>query len=339
MSTSATPANFSQPFVEAQVARTNRNLFLWNGIVLLILVMCTAVMHNYWRGFFHGPFAYDDAALLAAAEHPVSFPLIDYVNVGQRKLIDTGWRQIMTLDDKERSITPYFLMRVGDKMMLVQAESATVGRPLTGSLYEVSNHTRSEVVDHLIKRSPELNGRILPVILNATVAYNVSGYVFLCVIGPFALLCLINIVRGAIRIAVPARHPILRRLALFGEPEAVAREINQETGQGTAMRFGSRLILTPNWLIWPLKFNLKCVRLADIVWIYHNVVTSHGVHSLVVCTRDRKMQAVVLKKGQAPEALAAIAKQVPWAFAGFDLERSKVWRKDPAKVVEAIGKR
>ena len=47
-------------FLGAQVRRTSRNLLIANGAVLLLILVAMALLHDYFRGFFGGPFSYDD---------------------------------------------------------------------------------------------------------------------------------------------------------------------------------------------------------------------------------------------------------------------------------------
>ena len=54
-------------FIGAQIARGNRNLLIWNAVILVGLVVAFWFARVYIYNFFLGPFPADDKALLAIA--------------------------------------------------------------------------------------------------------------------------------------------------------------------------------------------------------------------------------------------------------------------------------
>jgi hypothetical protein len=320
-------------FLAAQVRRTSRNLLLWNGSILLLVLVCTAALHNYFRGFFHGPYAYDDHAVLAAAQDPSrTLQLIDYVDLGQRMLQPTGWKEVTTINNRPRMAYPYYSTPVGDKLLLVKGEGSPGMRRLVGTFYKLPADAERDVVGGLVAQHPQLRGRFLPVMIDAAAAFNVFGYVFFALCGPLALVCLLNVYNALRRIAHPQRHPLFKQLRPMGELMAVAAAVDQEVARDSVSHCGPALV-TPSLLLWPRKFTVTIIRLQDVVWMYHHNLASHGVHSAIFHLRSRKTVGVVLRKNAVPELLAAVAARVPWAIVGFSVELAKAWRKNSETVI------
>ena len=60
----------STGWIAGQVRRASRNSLIWSGIPLLLLALLGWFCGNYYYNFFYGPFPYDDALILKAAENP-----------------------------------------------------------------------------------------------------------------------------------------------------------------------------------------------------------------------------------------------------------------------------
>ena len=247
----------------------------------MLLLGVMAALHNYFRGFFQGPIPYDDQKVLAAAADPnTPLQLIDRVDLGQRQLRATGWKEVMTIDNRPHSSYPYFITTVGNKLLLVKGEGSDGPRQLLGNLYKIPPDVERDVIGGLEAKHPQLRGRFLPVMVDSAAAFRTFGYVFCALFGPIALLCVWNILSGLRRMARPERHPLMKQLRPFGDLTAVAAAAEREIASGTADSVGLAFV-TPSLLLWPRKFTVTIVRLQDVVWMYHHNLASHGVHSAI----------------------------------------------------------
>jgi hypothetical protein len=320
-------------YLAGQVRRTSRNLLVWNGAVLLLLLGVMAALHNYFRGFFQGPIPYDDQKVLAAAADPnTPLQLIDRVDLGQRQLRATGWKEVMTIDNRPHSSYPYFYTTVGNKLLLVKGEGSPGARQLLGNLYKIPADVERDVIGGLEAKHPQLRGQFLPVMVDSAAAFRTFGYVFFALFGPIALVCIWNILSGLRRIGRPERHPLMKQLRPFGDLTAVAAAVDREIARGTADSIGP-VFVTPSLLLWPRKFTVAIMRLQDVVWMYHHNLASHGVHSAIFHLRTKKITGVVLRKQLVSELLAAVTARVPWSIVGYNVELGKTWRKDPDAVI------
>jgi hypothetical protein len=310
-------------FIAMQVGRACRNLVIWNGLLLLSLVAIGALSAVYYFNFFFGPFPADDKALLEAAEHPGNGGLISYVALHDRQLLPTGFKVVTTVDGKPRSSTPYFFTPVGDRVMLVMAQSEADGRSLVGPLYAVPDKVQREVVEPVVQRHPELRGRFLPVMINGVAAFTVVGWIGLGVLIPLTLLAVANLFRAALYLVLPILHPVARN-------RERAEDIDQEVDEGPAQQFAA-VTITRSWLLRRTTFGLRAVRLRDAVWVYGQ--TARGIHAVVICLRSGKtVYAKVPAKDQLL-AVQTVAERVPWAFVGHNKELASRWRTQREAVI------
>jgi hypothetical protein len=320
----ATHIDESESFVRSQVRRANRNLLIWNLMILAALAVLAWFTRVYYYNFFFGPFPADDGALLDYAREPGHGELLRYLDLGQRQLLPSGFVEVSTRNDQPYSRIPYFLTRVGgDRYLVVQAERADDGRHLVGPLYRVPDDVRREVIDRVVQRQPALRDHVLPVMFNNAAAFRVAGYIGLAVFVPLGLLSLVNLGRAAVRVVNPTAHPAAR-------DQDRAEAIDEEVSAGPAERFG-RATLTRSWVVWPTAFGMKAVRLKDAVWVYPVVVG--GRHAVVLQLRNRKSAVVSLKAPAVQPLLKAILARVPWVLAGYDKQRYLTWRKRPDEVI------
>jgi hypothetical protein len=325
-------------YVAGQIRRTNRTFLIWNlSLLALFLALCW-VSSTYYYYFFRGPLPADDNALLAVARDSDRHVLVNYLRIKDHPLVPAGWTEIATSNDVPYSRIPYFMTRVGDQWMLVMSKNADPGRDLVGSVYRVPKDAQAQVIPALERQNPQMRGKFLPVLLNAEVAFNVSGYVGLALLVPLGFIAIFNVIRGLMRVTSldAGRHPLLRRLRPFGDPMTVATDIDGEVSGGPALPLGAATV-TSSWILWPTRFRLFVVRIDDIVWAYHQ--NTGGRHTAMLFTRDGKIRPVWLKKDTVDELLRTIARRVPWAFMGFDVQRLKAWQKRSQEIIAASDER
>lgn len=315
-------------FITTQVRRANRNLLAWNGSVLVLMLVLTWLSRVYWHNFFFGPFHVNDDSLLAIATGPGG-GLLAYLNLDKRELTPTGFTEQTMRNDKPHTVYPYFVTPVGDRLLLVKAQTQAEGAHLIGPLYRLAdNGADAQVITEIIQKRPELNGRFLPVILDATVAFPVFGWVCLAIVIPLSLLCLVNLAKGLLRIINPHRHPMAR-------PAEVSAEIDREVAEDSVERFGS-VLLTRSWLLQPTTFGLRRIRLADTLWVCELTGARYG---LVFYFRNGRTTGVLLKRTMAAPALQTVINHVPWVLVGFDVQRLREWQKRRDDMIAVVDER
>lgn len=207
-----TNRNWPEGFTEQQIRRISRRLLLWNGIIVGLVAIVVWLLWFYLRWFFHGPELVDDAFILDAAEGPTR-SLIAYVELRDRRLVPTGYVEESSQNDKVYSTMAYYFIEVGGRPMLVKATPNAQGQELVGPLESISVKVDQEVLAAIVAKNPQLRDRILPVMLNASAAFNVFGYVFFGIITPILGLCCYNMARAVVRQGRTRMHPAWRMLA------------------------------------------------------------------------------------------------------------------------------
>jgi hypothetical protein len=124
-----------------------------------------------------------------------------YVELKDRVLVPTGISEVITVNDRPHTTTPYFLMPLdgGKKLLLVMAETQDMEKHLLGPIDGLTERSRKEVVDKIVEKNPGLAGEILPLSMNADAAFTVIGWIVLVLFGPFVLLCTFNVIRALLR--------------------------------------------------------------------------------------------------------------------------------------------
>jgi hypothetical protein len=321
-------------FIEQQIRRVNRNLLLWNGIVVGLVAIIVLLLWSYLGWFFHGPRLVDDAYILNAATGPAS-SLIAYVEMRDRVLVPTDYVAKSSQNGRVYSTMPYYFIAVGDKQMLVKATKDARGHKLVGPLESISVKVDQQALDLIVAGNPRLRDRILPVMLNASAAFNVFGYVLLGSLTPILAVCGYNIARAVIRRGNTSIHPVTRSLACLGDRIELARDIDAEMAEDTVLRVGKAFI-TRNWLLRPTLFRLIACRMDDIVWAFHAVIRGDNVASFAF--RDGRMIGIPLQRNT-PELLAYIHRRIPWVEKGWDAEKAKKWRTRRAAFLAEVDSR
>lgn len=322
-------------FVLSQIRRANRNSFLWNGIGLAMFFGITALSANYYSNFFFGPFPADDQQIHELARNANAGNLVSYIELKDRKLISTGWKEISTSDDKVYAEAMYFLTPVGDDYLLVLAKSAANGQHLLGPIAGLRERDQ-EVMAEIEQAQPEFRRRILPIMLNHTAAFTVIGYIGLAVGLPWLMIMTINLGRTIWFSLHPLSHPAIQRLVKYGERERVAAEVESDITRGPVMSFG-KAKLTPLWIVRPTLFGFRAVPLSELVWIYH-LRQSHESFA-VLCFNDGKSIPLSLKPDKVDALVSEVAIRVPWAITGYEQDTLKQWRNNKAQLIAAVEER
>ena len=317
-------------YTRKQIRRTNRNLLLWNGLLLAVLAALGWWARDYYYNFFLGPFRWDDAEVLAAARDHPDDGLIAYVELAgrPRELTPTGFTEVSTSDGRPYSTQPFSLTRVGEQWLLVMGQPKP-GSRLLGPVYRVPAKVQREVVAPLEQKRAELRGHVLPVMLNAAAAFPVAGYVGLAVLGPLTIFGLVNVARGTLRALNPGWHPLAR-------PADEAVEIDRAMEAGDAEQFGP-VLLAGNWLLRPTPFGVTRVPLDRVVWAFHRVVG--GRHAVVLRFNNGKTVTVLVKRGTGPAAVQAVGDRVPRALLGHDPALDAAWRRRPMEAIAMVNER
>ncbi len=90
----------------------------------------------------------------------------------------------------------------------------------TGKLVHIPDDIQQEVIADMENDSPEFKDLFLPMMLDAS-DFKLSGYIGIGISAIVFVLCAVGVIRVLLRSGNSTRHPIMRDLARFGDPEDV----------------------------------------------------------------------------------------------------------------------
>jgi uncharacterized protein DUF6709 len=333
----------STGFVHAIIRRSNRNLLTLGVVGAVLLIGLAALNLRYLYNFFAGPHTIDRQTLLAT-DDPAALQRY-WVTVTGDDVADTGFQRVSrnTKTGAEHVTGAYMALLLDQRILLVKAQDDKALTTFTGSLEPLPADVRTEIIAGVERETPGLRGAFLPYMLN-TESFRDGGYAVL-VLG-IALLgvCIFAIARALWRANNPAAHPIMRGLARFGPPAAVAAQLDAELL--TQHRQVGELHLTPNWLAQASKTRLTATRIEDVVWAYKKV-TQHRVNGVPtgktyaaqIWDRHGICLTVVGSDAVISQALEAACQRAPWLMAGFSPDIEKAWKSNRAALIAAVDQR
>lgn len=332
----------SQDFVEGIIRRSNRNLLIICLLGILIVAGVAVISANYLHNFFNGPFSINSEALLAIND--LSQQREYWVTVRGADSLDTGYQYVREQTGGGETVEAnYPALVIGDSLLLVKTAGDPSGREYTGALIPISAEVQQEIIDDIGQDYPKVRDAFLPYMLDTT-DFRGNGYVGLIIGGVVALLCLWGLTRAILRSGDLQRHPIMRSLGRFGEPQMMAQQINGEVMHQHPTV--GKLHFTQNWLLLASSASLKATRLNDVMWAYMKVTQhrTNGIptgktHAALVWDRYGKCITISGREKTVRETLEGILNRAPWAIGGYAADIEKTWKSNRAGFIGAVDQR
>ena len=322
-------------------ATYRRRTIAWCLIASAAVLFATS-QHRYISNFLSGPFDFGQAEL-DAIEDVAAAPRY-FVRVTGSRALDTGIQQLTTRKrtgtETTRSVSASFYAFVVGERFLVVKRSHPGATSAVGELLPMP----AELQQHLFatQQMQAIRGRFYPYYLDES-AFRVPGYIGAAV----ALVLVILLVKYGLPAWRYARdaasHPVVKRVALWGDPLATAVEARREAEspryRGGSWRVGDKYVIQSA----PFAFDL--LRLSDLLWGYKKV-TKHSVNFIPT----GKTYACILacyggtaevtgREKDADALLAFVAERVPWAVFGYTDELSRAFKDKPAEFYAVVGQR
>ncbi len=330
-------------FVRRQIERCTRNLQWVNALIVLGVLAAGGLCWRYLYNFAKGPFPATRQQVLetkdwgARGEYFISFEADEVQQVARRVKGRSGGsgREVGVID----------VLRLGDRLLLASFEKAPPTNRVSGVLVPVPAKMEEEVLSPIEKREPEVARMLLPLMLDGE-DFRFPGYVGLGIGIPLFLVGLVNVIRSVRFGSNPALHPVARRLAALGSATELAMGIDSEASASLAARTAKKPFVMQSWVVAPEFFNLKVVRLPDVVWLYKRVVQHRTnfiptgkTFAAILCTRDGRVTEIGGREKDVDEVLKQSAERVPWAATGHSPEIEAAWNRQRAEFLAAVDKR
>ncbi len=332
----------TEGFVRKTIQRSNFRSLGLAAFGFIVLVLMAFVLSRYYYNFLKGPFTIDQNELLSIKKPEDRLEY--YLAVQGDTALDTGYQYVATSDNGTESVEKYYYaLPIQDRLLLVRTAQANLLDHYTGSLISMPEQEMTEVIGALEVEYPGLEGVFLPALLD-TKDFRENGYLGIGAAILTLILCAVLGITVLRRTLDPLSHPIMRGLAVYGNPELVAAQVEMEIDP-TAPKLGSAWV-TQTWLIDSHLFKLNVMRINDIVWIYKHVTThrTYGIavsktFSAMVCDRNGKRISIQAKEAKVDELLHSLQARAPFALTGYDYDIEKLWRKNRQELVNEVDRR
>jgi hypothetical protein len=146
------------------------------------------------------------------------------------------------------------------------------------------------------------------------------------------------VVKLTLQSSLPGWHPIYRTLSKFGDPDAVARHVDEELRAVDSVLTVGRLTMTPHWLLQADLFDLRIAHVPELVWFYSVGSSTLSTENGSIILHNKRMESFEItgQLGAINEAIQTLHRHAPWAFCGFDEQLRTQWRKDPRSLIKAV---
>jgi hypothetical protein len=328
--------------VHRAISRSNRNQFLLALLTIGVVLACCALSYRYLVNFFLGPQPLNAGQVNAITN--LDAQVRYYVTVTGDDVADTGFQEVSRSKTGTETVkASFFALLVDQQIVLVKGQGEATSKVYTGALVEIPADVRSEVITGIEADEPSLKGRFLPFMLD-TSDFRTNGYIGL---GLGLLLVLVAcglLLRLVGRILNPLKHPIMRALKRFGDPEDIAAQIDREMDSDHT-KLG-QMHLTSNWLLQRNGAILNVTRLNDVMWLYQ-MVTQHRTNGVPTGKTyaahiwDRYGVCIIIpgKEDAVKKVLETVFQRVPWVAAGHTDEIAKAWKADRVRFAAMIDQR
>ncbi len=313
--------------------RCLRRVVAW-GLATASLLPLALSQKRYISNFVMGPFDLGPAELDSirdVAQAPRYF-----ARVTGSKAIETGIQQITIRKrggvETSRSVSAaYYALVVGERLLLAKTSS---GPPQTveGELAAVPADLDRQLFDTADMQATRK--RFYPFYVNGE-SFRYPGYWAIAGALVFGFLFFKKAVPAWRHLRNPATHPVLQRVAAWGDPIGIAVEAEREH-RSPRYKGGDGWVVTDQYLLRSTFFSFDVLRLADLLWAYKKV-TKHSVNFIPT---GKTYEAVLACYGGSAtvkgtdktvdEVLGFAAQRTPWAVFGFSKELETLFaRKTP----------
>jgi hypothetical protein len=319
-----------------------RQLVAW-AVVAVVGIVLVAANLRYFTNFVTGPFVMGPSELARIVD-PTQSPQY-FARVSGTRAIDTGIQQITIRKQGDtevsRSVSAgYYVLDLGEKLLIVKSAS---GQPLSveGELARIPAD-----LDHQLFDTPEmqsLRDRFYPFYLDAG-SFRTAGYVTIALWLTFLGLAGWKVLPTWRKLQDLGSHPIVRRVASWGDPVQVSAEIKREWTSPGIRRHGS-WTLTPSYLVKSSYFGFDVLRFWDLLWAYRRV-TKRSVNFIPI---GKNYHAVFICYGgsatvqgsdkEVDEMLQSAAQRAPWAIFGYSDELQKAFNEHTRDFCLAVEER
>ena len=336
-----------EDFISSQMKRCNRNLFLISAVSMFVVIIVAAFSYNYFFNLLSSPAEINVTSLTSL--NTLEAHNKDFVTVTGDDAFFSGVQYIEATYEKgtykqvdSKVISDYVYLIVDYNLLVVQTAPGNIKLSYKGTLQEIPKDLKEElfhvaVLDSISEDPEELTAEefdliVFPFMLDAQ-ADIIGGYIGLTILVLLALVSLWNLFRYGQRLVDPFGHPIYKSLRVYGNPEAVAKDIDEDLAS-TGIPIGKKIIVSYEWLVKEKPFGLTLVPLQDVLWMYKHI-TKHRInfiipagktYSLVIFRKNRKKLDINMRGKDVDAVVEVVHSKAPGILQGHSDYLLQLWR-------------
>ncbi len=330
-------------WIAKRIRATSLRRFIVWSLVLVGGVLLATSDHRYIANFLRGPFALARADLDSIRD--VTQTPRYYARVAGDRVIDTGIRQYTIhtqngIETSREESGAYNAFAIGNHFLIVRSagDDAQIAE---GKLVPWTQDLEQQLFDTKEMRS--LRSSFYPFYLESE-SFRQPGYVVIGVGVLFLVLFLWQAVPAWRAWRDPERHPLAKRIALWGDPIGVAAGAEQEFDHPLlkskgGWRLGNKYFTRSTF------FTFNVLRFHDVLWGYKKI-TKHSVNFIPT---GKSYAAIVAcygatatipgKEKSVNEVLNFVQQRAPWAMYGYSDDLSAAFNKRRQEFVRTVEQR
>ena len=227
------------------------------------------------------------------------------------------------------SVSAYFgALEISEDVWILvrhQEEINTRQDDYVGTLQPIPSGVSREIAD---LSADELRIDYLPVMLDTT-KNEVMWYVGTLVLAITGLASIWGLFTFIQRNNDPLKHPILKRLARYGDPEIFISQVESELASSDN-KIG-KLNITQNYLVNSGGIGFNAMPFDKVAWVYKMIVKGrYNTKTYQAHFKDVTGYEIMItaKENEVNQMLQAVASRAPWAIAGYSEDIKNTWNKD-----------
>lgn len=346
--------------VHRSISRSNRNTTILSIIAILIGVIgfvgaagqsytfpdsdiTFTPTSKYVLRHFGQPLVMTEEQLEAV--DPADLPLFN-VSIAGDEMFDSGMYEETTTTRRGvstgTSVTAYFgILTVGNRFLLTKTpgvidEDKT---DYTGAIVApAADEVGKQVYDDILREVPEVEEDMLPLMFDT--GYDATPwFIGAAIEGVLVLGGLFGLATAASRMN-HEKHPVMKRVARFGDVETVMSQIDGEMTTGQMAQV-DKLQFTRNWIIQKQGNDMNFARIADVMWAYKHVTQNRygKTYAAYIWDRSGNMLNVGSNEKNVDAMIMAVLQRAPWAIAGYNQDVEKSWKNDRAGFIRTVDDR
>ena len=322
--------------------RARRQTLAWT-LTFLAGIIFACLNIRYVKNFLAGPYPLQPDALAQITDADTT--PVYFVSVAGEKAVDTGIQEVETttnngVKEGSRVTAGYYALLLGDHFLIVKSPNQPPNS-ISGELKPFPPDLSGQLFSGA--DGQQLQTRSYPFFLDSE-GFRYPGYWGIGIAWLFVGLFWKFGKPASIRWRDVTKHPVVKRLEQWGDPNGVSADIQSELANSVLDKSGA-IILTNKYLVHQSFFSFNILRFDDLLWAYKKVTQK----STYFIPTGKTFEGILTFYGgretfsgnehEVDKALSLARNRAPWAIIGYSEEINKLFNSRTSEFCEAVESR